>query len=352
MRAFDLCSGIGGFRIGAELSDRGEEFNFVAYSDSDPYANRAYESIFDVSKEARLEDIQLHTRFEDELGLTGLLPENPDRSDLINKSVPDFDFLFAGFPCQPHSLMGNRKGTSDLRGNIFYDIVELIKEKQPAYFLLENVKAITSVNNGSFFREIKDVLKNHLGYNLQVWALNASDFGVPQTRRRVFFAGSKIRPLLSSPPYRVKTNSQYPTTWHLLDKNADIKYYLSENILKTILKDEHKGYKRKAEINKLIARPVCKSMHKMHRASQDNYFSEDFITGMFNDEDKTVILSDIKEPKIRRITPAEALKIQSFPDATVEKLVNSKLSDTRLYMLAGNAVPPLLVKSVINHMFK
>jgi len=352
MRAFDLCSGIGGFRQGAELSEKGKEFKFVAYSDSDPYANTAYSKIYNVDNEVCLNDIQLHTRFSEELELIGILPERSDRIALINQSIPDFDFLFAGFPCQPHSLMGNRKGTTDLRGNIFYDIVEIIKAKQPEYFLLENVKALTSVNNGAFFNEIKDILRNHLGYNLQVWSLNAADYGVPQTRRRIFIAGSKNKPFLADDPIKEIKELKYPTTWHLLEKQVDDRYFLSENILKTILKDEHKGYKRKAEINKLIARPLVKSMHKMHRASQDNYYSEDFIAGNFDEVSGTVIPANISNPRIRRLTPFEAFKIQSFTDETASELVASGLSDTRLYMLAGNAVPPLLVKSVINHMFK
>jgi len=352
MRAFDLCSGIGGFRLGAQLSEKGDEFKFVAYSDSDPYANKAYSKIYDVDDEVCLNDIQLHTRFSEELELTGLLPERSDRAELINRDIPDFDFLFAGFPCQPHSLMGNRKGTTDLRGNIFYDIVEIIKVKQPAYFLLENVKALTSVNNGAFFNEIKDILRNHLGYRLQVWSLNAADYGVPQTRRRIFIAGSKVKPLPASDPLNDSPLNLYPTTWHLLERQADNRYFLSENILKTILKDEHKGYKRKAEINKLIARPLVKSMHKMHRASQDNYYSEDFILGRYDDVEENVILKEQPNPRIRRITPTEAFKIQSFTDDIVDKLVNSGLSDTRLYMLAGNAVPPQLVKCVVNHMFR
>jgi DNA (cytosine-5)-methyltransferase 1 len=352
MKAFDLCSGIGGFRIGTELSRIGDQVDFVAYSDMDPYANKGYESIFDTEGESVLGDIQKHTRLQDELALEGPLKPRKERATKINRALPDFDLLFAGFPCQPHSLMGNRKGTRDDRGNLFYDIAEIIAVKKPEYFILENVKAIVSVNNGLFYKEIIETLEKKLKYKLRVWSLNALDYGVPQIRRRVFFVGSKYKDLPVGPPAKVDiSEAEYPTTWHLLERGVDEKYFLSDNILKTILKNEHKGYKRKAEINKLIARPLCKSMHKMHRASQDNYYSEDFIQGSYFELKLAVEPVKIDKPKIRKITPREAFRIQSFPERHIDDLLDCKMSDTRLYMMAGNAVPPKLIKAILDHVF-
>lgn len=353
MRALDLCAGIGGFRFGVETSMISTDVQFVGYSDIDQYANKAYKSMYEVTGEVELGDIQKFTRLEDEYNKQGPLAKSKLRTQQVNKGIPDFDFLFAGFPCQPHSLMGNRKGNVDARGSLFYDIAELIRIKQPEYFILENVKAITSVNQGYFFNEIVDTLSNTLKYNLKVWSLNAADYGVPQTRRRVFFVGSRKNKLPNELPMRVcLEESEYPTTWHLLERNVSEKYFLSEKILKTILKDQHKGYSRKAEINKLIARPVCKSMHKMHRASQDNYYSEDFVHGQFDQLNKNVKFAEINSPRIRRITPKEGLRIQSFPDALINRLIEADFSDTRLYMMAGNAVPPQLVQRIINHIFQ
>jgi len=354
LKVLDLCSGIGGFRVGFELSNvPNNDIQFNSYSDIDPYANKAYEVLFDTRNEICLENIQKHTRFENELDHQGPLAKTKKRESLINKEIPDIDFLFAGFPCQPHSLMGNRKGNNDARGNLFYDIAEILRVKKPEYFVLENVRSLVSVNEGKFYEEIMNTLSKKLKYNVTSVILNASDFGVTQTRRRIFIVGSKSKDLsdFCIEKYKKECNDQYPTTWHLLERKVNDKYYLSDKILKTILKDQHKGYRRKAEINKLIARPITKTMHKMHRASQDNYFSDSFLKGKFDKETNKVTPSKVKNDRIRRITPREALRIQSFPEHYIDKLVNSDLSDTRLYMLAGNSVPPKMVSAVINALF-
>ena len=356
MKVFDLCAGIGGFRLGLSLSNYNKsDLEFTCFSEIDKYATQGYKAMFGCDKEIELGDIQLHTRLTGELGHEGVLPKKNKRTKLINEKIPDIDILFAGFPCQPHSLMGNRKGNQDSRGNLFYDISEVLRIKSPEYFVLENVKSLLSVNGGAFYEEIIFILTKILKYNLKIFVLNASDFGIPQTRRRVFFVGSKSRDISNISIDKFKVNiekAKYRSTWHLLEREVNEKYFLSDQILKTILKDQHKGYSRKAEINKLIARPVTKTMHKMHRASQDNYYSEAFINGKYSSKKGVVIFEEKSKRKIRRLTPKEALRIQSFPERYIKKLINSGLSDTRLYMVAGNAVPPLMVKAVLNSLFE
>lgn len=356
MKIFDLCSGIGGFRLGVELSEKIPDYQVEAFSDNDDYAVKGYISMYNEgSKEVSLGDVQKYTRFENEYAFEGQLERSKKRTRIINETIPYIDTLFAGFPCQPHSLMGNRLGNSDSRGNLFYDIAEILRVKRPSHFVLENVKSLVSVNCGEFFKEIISILSSQLKYSVKTFIVNASDFGIPQTRRRVFIVGSLEKDIsqLSLEPYKVQlSNAEYPTTWHLLEKTVDSKYYLSDKILKTILKSQHKGYSRKAEINKLIARPLTRTMHKMHRASQDNYYSDSYINGEYSPSKGIVIPAKVEVDNIRRITPLEALRIQSFPEDYAIKLVNSGLSDTRLYMLAGNAVPPKLVSVVLNALFE
>lgn len=355
IRAFDLFSGVGGFRQAA-LTSRIREYadvNFVGYCEIDEYSARTYNANFDTKGEYYLKDVNslMKTKVDDELSYDDDI--NLERLKKINDELPDFDLLMAGFPCQAFSLMGNRKGVSDDRGSLFFSIREILRAKRPKYFILENVRAIKSVNDGKVFEYIYGLLKNELEYNLKVLDLNTANFGLPHTRRRTYFIGIDDSAKTIEEPTGVNLWFQkYPTTWHLLEKEVDEKYYLSEKIKATILKDEHKGYKRKAEINKLIARPLTMTMHKMHRASQDNYYSNSYINGEYDDREKQVRLNDAGDNLIRRITPLEAFRLQGFEDQFVANAVKAGLSDTRLYMQAGNTVSVPVISSLLETLIR
>lgn len=355
IRAFDLFSGVGGFRKAA-LSSSIKKFadvSFVGYCEIDEYATRTYNANFDTKGEYYLKDVNALVRTKGDNELTYDDNIDVERCKKINDEMPDFDLLLAGFPCQPYSLMGNRKGMSDSRGSLFFCIREILRAKHPKYFILENVRAIKSVNDGQVFNYICDLLTNELGYNIRVLDLNTADFGLPQTRRRTYFIGTDNgRKTIGEPPKVDLWNQKRPTTWHFLEKEVDEKYYLSEKIKATILKDEDKGYKRKAEINKLIARPLTMTMHKMHRASQDNYFSNSFINGKYDEAKKAVHLCDTGDELIRRITPLEAFRLQGFDDQFVTNAINEGLSDTRLYMQAGNTVSVPVIASIIETLIR
>ena len=106
------------------------------------------------------------------------------------KSIPDFDILCAGFPCQPFSMIGKREGFEHkTQGTLFFYIAKILAEKRPAGFLLENVPGIISHDKGNTIRTICDVLRNELGYDMDYCVLDAADFGLPQFRKRVYFVG-------------------------------------------------------------------------------------------------------------------------------------------------------------------
>lgn len=108
----------------------------------------------------------------------------------INKeSMPDFDILTGGFPCQPFSQAGFKKGFSDTRGTLFYDIAEIIRIKKPKAFFLENVRHLYVHDNGKTFEAIKKILTEKLGYSLYHNIVKASDHGLPQFRPRLFMIG-------------------------------------------------------------------------------------------------------------------------------------------------------------------
>ncbi len=105
------------------------------------------------------------------------------------KSIPDFDILTGGFPCQPFSQAGLKKGFSEARGTLFFDVARIIKEKQPKAFFIENVRGLLSHDNGKTFEIIKKIITQELGYSFYFKIVKASDFGVPQHRPRLYMVG-------------------------------------------------------------------------------------------------------------------------------------------------------------------
>lgn len=107
------------------------------------------------------------------------------------QSIPDFDLLCAGFPCQPFSQAGFKKGFDEVRGTLFFDIANIIKAKQPKAFFLENVRHLLQHNEGKTFASIRRVIEDELGYSFFYKVIKASDFGLPQHRPRLFMVGFK-----------------------------------------------------------------------------------------------------------------------------------------------------------------
>lgn len=158
----DLFAGIGGFRLA--LSSLGGECVFS--SEIDKFCQKTYFANFDKTF------------------------DNLDIRDLNPETIPDFDILTAGFPCQPFSMAGKRLGFQDKRGNLFFDIVKVLKAKRPKAFILENVKGLVSIERGKTLKTILTILREELGYFVpDPKILNARNFSVPQNRPRVFIVG-------------------------------------------------------------------------------------------------------------------------------------------------------------------
>lgn len=237
-----------------------------------------------------------------------------DLNQIKLESIPNADVIIGGFPCQPFSMMGEMKGFEDTRGTLFFRIVEIIKNQisrgnKPKALVLENVRNLKLHDNGNTFKVIKKTLED-LGYTVYDNILNSADYGIPQTRNRTFIVCFSNN----------KTQFNYPekkvldlTLQDLLEHDVADKYYLSDKILPTILSNGTGGYKGKSEIDLKIARPLCATMAKMHRACQDNYVTQN--------------------GKVRRLTPRECARLQGFSDDFV-----IPVSDTQAYKQFGNAV--------------
>ena len=356
IKIFDLFGGAGGFHYGADLFFGKKNVECVAYGEIDKYARKTYFANWpEVKRTKEINDIREITKSPQSWDMSGY-------SEYLDSVIPDHDILFAGFPCQPFSIMGKTKGFEDERGTLFFHIQQIIKHKEPNYFILENVQRLKTLNGGKCYEKICRILREELGYTMKVLHLNSEDYGVPQVRRRIFFVGVKQpnktqKTKLTNddcfPQEIDPSKREYPTVLDLLQKKDELpnklrgSYCLSERIKKTILSRGTGGWDAKPEINKDPARPLTKTMHKMHRASQDNYYSEDFINGTKR-SDGSIELAKTGSNELRRITPEEAFRLQGFKDDFVKKAREAGVSDTQLYMQAGNAVTATVISSILN----
>lgn len=185
----DLFAGIGGFHIA--MSNNGAECVFA--SEINKFARKTYIDNFYASSK-KLFDGGFY---------------NEDITKFPSSDIPDFDILCGGFPCQPFSQAGLKNGFNDDRGNLFFNISDIIQVKQPKAFFLENVRGLLTHDNGNTFKVIQETLTNKLGYSLYYKILNASDYGVPQSRQRIFLVGfknDKLNSFLFPEPVPLKFN--------------------------------------------------------------------------------------------------------------------------------------------------
>lgn len=163
IKYLDMYSGIGGFR--SALDEVGG-FECVGYCEIDKFAKQAYETLYDTKGEMYFEDAR------------NICPDD----------LPDIDLICAGFPCQSFSLAGKQRGFDDTRGTLFFEVARVAAAKRPALLYLENVQNLLSHDKGWTFETILDVLDD-IGYDVSWTVLNSANFGVPQSRNRVFITG-------------------------------------------------------------------------------------------------------------------------------------------------------------------
>ena len=222
MKFIDVCSGIGGFR--SALENNGHEC--LAFAEIDKYAKQSYRAIYDTEGEDELDDI------------TAITDEH------FRLYRGQCDIITGGFPCQAFSIAGNRRGFDDTRGTIFFHIARAIKEIQPSYVLLENVKGLFSHDKGRTFGTIIQAL-DELGYVTEWGLFNSKYWGVPQNRERVYILVTR-KDKFKGPVLFDLLKQQTEVTTRLIDvleDEVDEKYYLSEEKTKKLTLDNDLGGK-------------------------------------------------------------------------------------------------------------
>ena len=252
-----------------------------------------------------------------------------DINNLHTKDLEDIDILTGGFPCQPFSIAGYRKGFEDDRGNLFFQIIRLLKEfkednRLPKVVFLENVKNLYSHNNGKTFKLVKEELSK-LGYNVIEKILNTCEYGnIPQNRERLYiiaFLHKKEKDKFIWPNKIPLTN----TLNNIIDWNSEVdqKYYYSPQmkcypLLIENIKNKNSIYQFRRVYIRENKSGVCPTL----------------TANMGMGGHNVPIIMDSKN-RIRKITPRECLLLQGFPK---DFIIPKDLCDSRVYKQAGNSV--------------
>lgn len=289
MNFIDLCAGIGGFRLGFERAG----MKCVGFCEIDKFARKSYGAMYDTKGEWKADDI---TKVKDE-----------EIESLKRKGI---DIIAGGFPCQAFSVAGKRKGFDDTRGTIFFQILRFIRIIKPKTFVCENVKGLLSHDGGRTFGTIISALAE-LGYCVEWQVLNSKDFGVPQSRERVFIighfgdeCGRKVFPFRNASGSNIRKMQEIT---HGVSMHRRI--YSTNGLAKTIA---------------------------------SNGGGVGAKTGLYM----------MKDGRVRRLTPRECWRIQGFPDEYFYRAKEVGLSDNQLYKQAGNAVTVNVAEAIGKEIMK
>lgn len=309
LRTIDLYAGVGGIRIGFERAG----FTTIFANDFEKNCKLTYDLNF--------KDVLLDTR---------------DIGDIKSSSLPDFDFLLGGFPCQPFSIAGYRKGFEDTeRGHQFFNIIKILKEKKPMGFLLENVKNLKNHDGGKTFSIIEDSLKS-LGYYVKSKVMSTMEYGdIPQNRERIYIVGFKDKKFIDKFEFPNPKKLQ-KTILDLLEdsKLIDKKYYYNEKPLFEQLK--------KYQFEKGVVYQWRRHYVRENKSGVCPTLTANMGTGGHN------VPLVIDSRGIRKLTPRECARFQGFPDSY--KL--PKMSDSHLYKQFGNSVSIPVIEAVAKQMMK
>lgn len=294
LKTIDLFAGIGGIRLGFQQYGCINVFS----SEYDPDAQKMYLENFGEQPHGDITQIDPH-------------------------NIPEHDILLAGFPCQPFSIIGNKQGFADTRGNLFFNIEEILRNKKPYAFLLENVKQLKTHDNGNTFRIIQEKLCA-LGYFIHHSILNALDFGLPQKRERIFIVG-----------FKENIQFDFPTPLHKRKSLAEI-LENDDCVDSKLFASEHIAQKRQDKLKIPAFYPSIWHENKGGNISVLPYSCALRAGGSYN----YLLVNGYRRPSSR-----EMLRLQGFPDDF--KIV---VSYTALRRLTGNSVAVPVISAIAHQM--
>jgi DNA (cytosine-5)-methyltransferase 1 len=252
-----------------------------------------------------------------------------DIKDVDINQLKDFDLLIGGFPCQSFSTVNPNKDTNDDRANLYKELVKVLKEKQPKFFIAENVKGLMTLQKGEILKRVLREFKS-VGYNVKYKLLLASNFGIPQRRERLFIVG--IRKDLN-------IDYNFPEDTHsensLFQKKSLVP--LRTVIDRLDIDDKKYYFSKKAVEGMKNAKNNMKRGLYQNLDNQCLTITSHLAKSSLNSRDPVLLVNPEKEI-YRRFTPREAARIQSFPEN-----FEFPVSDTQAFRQIGNAIPPVLM---------
>ena len=312
MKFIDLFAGMGGFRIALERSG----LRCVYSSERNKYARLTYEHNF------------------------GELPDG-DITKVVISNIPNHDVLCAGFPCQSFSVAGKQRGFNDVRGALFFDVVNIIRIKKPKVIFLENVRNLGTHDNGRTFQIIKNTLEG-LGYNIFYKVLNSSHFGVPQNRQRIFIVGFK-NSLLDK-------DFSFPEPVHklifledVLEKKVSKQFFIDrEDIIykKNHLLNNAYLFEKKKLLKPIRVGTISKGGQGERIYSPKGHaITLSAYGGGIAAKTGAYLINN----KVRRLTPRECLRVQGFPE---DYNFPEEITTAQVYKMCGNSVTVPLIEKI------
>lgn len=317
LKFMDFCAGIGAGRLGLEKNG----LSCVGFSEIDRQAEITYRKFFG----------------DEEINHGDLTKIDP-------KKLPDFEMMIAGFPCQTFSVIGQRKGMGDERGQIIFSLIKIMLAKNLKYFILENVKGLTNHDNGNSFKVILQELEK-AGYKVFYQVLNSVDYGVPQMRERIYFVG--IRKDLVPDDFQFYFPERQP--------RADVKDYLIDT--KELEFDEKKvAYET---FLKYLDNKYNKGQYDIKEILEQDYLVIDTRQSdlrIYRNKVPTLRTGRhgilyVRDGKFRKLSGYESLLLQGFPKELAKK-VDGVIEEIHLLKQTGNAMTVNAIEAIARELFK
>jgi DNA (cytosine-5)-methyltransferase 1 len=303
----DLFAGIGGFRLA--LQNTGGKCVYT--SEWENAAKKTYQKNF------------------------GEVPFGDITKESTKNYIPDkFDILCAGFPCQAFSIAGNRKGFSDTRGTLFFDVEQIINKHKPKVVFLENVKNLVTHDKGKTFKIIIDTLENKLGYKVYSSILNSmTHANIPQNRERIFIVAFDPNQVENYADFKFPEKIELSKNIHDVLENGkqEDKYYY---------KKEHQYYSELDE--KMTSKDTVYQWRRVYVRENKSNVCPTLTANMGTGGHNVPLIRD--NFGIRKLTPRECFSFQGYP----QNYILPNLANGKLYMQAGNSVTTALIERIAN----